>query len=109
MKGQIGIVLLVFALPMVGVDSVQAAQVATPSPVASPIGSPGVSPVAESGRVSPVTMVAQLTGAASINDTEAKYGVAGTDLGHTFAHEGQLYMVFGDTFGTFKSDWRSNV
>jgi hypothetical protein len=67
------------------------------------------SPVAEAGGVMPVKLVAQLTGAASINDTEAKYGVTGTDLGHTFEHEGKLYMVFGDTFGAFKSDWRSNV
>jgi len=92
---------------VVSVAGVQGAQVGTPSPMASLVSSPEASPVA--GGVAPVKMVAQLTGAASINDTEAKYGVTGTDLGHTFEHEGTLYMVFGDTFGVGKSDWRSNV
>ena len=107
MNGRFGFVVLLLALQMLGVAGVHAAQVASPSPMASPQSSPGASPVA--GGVAPVTMVAQLTGATSINDSEATYGVAGTDLGHTFEHEGNLYMVFGDTFGAFKSDWRSNV
>lgn len=113
MTERFGLVVAMLVLPMLGVAGTQGALGGTPSPVASPVGSPGASPsaspVAGLDGVAPVTMVAQLTGAASINDTEAKYGVAGTDLGHTFAHEGQLYMVFGDTFGAFKSDWRSNV
>jgi hypothetical protein len=35
--------------------------------------------------------------------------VGGTDLGHTFFHNGDLYMVFGDTFGREHGDWRSNT
>jgi Domain of unknown function (DUF4185) len=53
-------------------------------------------------------VVAVLTGPNSINHTE-EYGVDGTDLGHTFLHNGAIYMVFGDTFGPAKTDWRSNV
>ncbi|MGH2535250.1 MAG: DUF4185 domain-containing protein [Thermomicrobiales bacterium] len=56
-----------------------------------------------------VEVVATLTGPDGINETHTKYGVDGTDLGHTFEHDGAIYMVFGDTFGPAKSDWRSNV
>ncbi len=54
-------------------------------------------------------MVAQLTGPGSINRTDERWNVHGTDLGHLFEHEGQLVMVFGDTFGPEKRDWRSNA
>lgn len=54
-------------------------------------------------------MVAQLTGPGSINRTDERWNVHGTDLGHLFEHEGQLVMVFGDTFGPDKRDWRSNA
>lgn len=57
-------------------------------------------------------VVAQLTGEAGINATLSRWNVAGTDLGHTFEHRGDLYMVFGDTWGrggTEGSDWRSNT
>jgi len=63
----------------------------------------------EATGVGPTRVVAVLTGSDSINDTAARFGVNGTDLGHTFEHNGALYMVFGDTFGRAKSDWRSNV
>lgn len=63
----------------------------------------------EATGVGPTRVVAVLTGADSINDTAARYGVNGTDLGHTFEHDGAIYMVFGDTFGRHKGDWRSNV
>jgi hypothetical protein len=61
-------------------------------------------PVNEHTRV-----IAQLTGERSINETGSKFGVDGADLGHTFTYDGKIYMVFGDTFGVAKSDWRSNV
>ena len=94
MKLRLGLLLWITALPTLGAGT---ALGGTPpsvaSPVASPTVSPSVSPRAGQGEAAPVKMVAQLTGAASINDTEAKYGVTGTDLGHTFEHEGTLYMV----------------
>ncbi|MDQ4130904.1 MAG: DUF4185 domain-containing protein [Actinomycetota bacterium] len=54
-------------------------------------------------------MVAQLTGAGSMNRTD-RWGVYGTDLGHTFRFGDELRMVFGDTFGErWGVDWRSNA
>jgi hypothetical protein len=54
-------------------------------------------------------LVAQLTGEHSINKTGSRFGVDGADLGHTFVYDGKIYMIFGDSFGVVKSDWRSNV
>jgi len=66
--------------------------------------------------------VAVLTGAGSINDTEARYQVKGTDLGIMWTDErGQILAAFGDTFGAGWAghgsevadpaavDWRSNT
>ncbi len=63
-----------------------------------------------------------LTGAESINDTEARYQVKGTDLGIMWTDErGQILAAFGDTFGAGWAgpgsgvgdpaaiDWRSNT
>ena len=44
-----------------------------------------------------------------INKTGSNFGVDGADLGHTFVYDDKIYMVFGDSFGVAKSDWRSNV
>jgi len=64
-----------------------------------------------------VQLVAKLTGADSINKTDA-VGVGGTDLGHMVNHKGKTYFIFGDTFSTaFPNDcnvpgagcFRSNV
>src|SRR3954471_15215604 len=33
----------------------------------------------------------------TINQTEARYGIAGTDLGNSFEHNGKTYFTFGDT------------
>jgi hypothetical protein len=60
----------------------------------------------------PVEQLYQLTGSATdgaINDTAADYGVYGTDLGSSFLYGDKLYVVFGDTFGENKRDWRSNT
>lgn len=59
--------------------------------------------------VTGVEMVARLIGTEGINDTEHKWGVTGTDLGSMFDKDGKLYIVFGDTFGPEKSDWRCSV
>jgi len=67
------------------------------------------SPTGRDKSIGHLCMVAQLTGPDSANATHTKYQVDGTDLGHTFLHGNRLYMIFGDTFGPAKSDWRSNV
>lgn len=62
-------------------------------------------------------LVAQLSGAEGINQTDTLYQVMGTDLGAIWDNgSGQVLMAFGDTFGKghvgggdFGEDWRSNV
>jgi hypothetical protein len=82
-------------------------------PVATPVAPPAtpVAIAATTDRVLPVEQIAQLTGPSteSLNPTAEAYGVHGTDLGHTFLAGDDLYMIFGDSFGPNKSDWRSNV
>ncbi len=66
--------------------------------------------------------VAVLTGAESLNATEARYRIKGTDLGIMWADErGRILVAFGDTFGAGWTgpgsevgnpaavDWRSNT
>lgn len=63
-------------------------------------------------RVVATEALGQLTGESSPNDTAARWGVNGADLGHMFMHQGKLYMVFGDTFGPpgfGGKNWRSNT
>lgn len=60
-------------------------------------------------RVGVAEVVRQLTGAASANATADRWNVHGTDLGHMFVHNDDLYMMFGDTYGPDGGDWRSNV
>ncbi len=80
---------------------------------------PGAAHPAPRGQAS---RVAVLTGAESINETEARYQVKGTDLGIMWTDErGQILTAFGDTFGTgwagpgsgfgdpAATDWRSNT
>lgn len=75
----------------------------------------GVSPAAEASPVAsedlPLIEVALLTGSdpAAVNQTGRDWTVDGTDLGSSFLHGDQMYLVFGDTFGPNKHDWRSNV
>lgn len=62
--------------------------------------------------VGAVEVAAQLTGPGSVNRTDQRWNVHGTDLGHMFRHDGELFMVFGDTFGPGGFGgraWRSNV
>jgi Domain of unknown function (DUF4185) len=80
---------------------------------------PGTAETAPRGQAS---RVAVLTGTESINATEARYQVKGTDLGIMWTDErGQILAAFGDTFGPgwtghgsevgnpAASDWRSNT
>jgi hypothetical protein len=39
------------------------------------------------------------TGKPTLNQTNKRFGVWGTDLGSSFEHKGKLYFLFGDTFG----------
>lgn len=68
--------------------------------------------------VKSVKQVAKLVGKDSINHTDEKWGVDGTDLGSMFDKDGKMYIVFGDTFGCCipgtggpgnATDWRYNV
>jgi hypothetical protein len=80
---------------------------------------PGVAQSVPLGSANPVAV---LTGSQSINATEARYQVKGTDLGIMWAdNRGQILAAFGDTFGVkwagvtsgFANptviDWRSNT
>ncbi|MGH3777385.1 MAG: DUF4185 domain-containing protein [Pseudonocardiaceae bacterium] len=80
---------------------------------------PGVAEAAPQGRANPVAVI---TGAESINATEARYKIKGTDLGIMWTDgRGQILAAFGDTFGTGWAgtssgfgdpatiDWRSNT
>lgn len=60
-------------------------------------------------RLGSLSVTQQLTGPGSPNETFERWNVGGTDLGFTFFHEGGLYMVFGDTYGRQRLDWRSNT
>lgn len=65
-----------------------------------------------------ISEISQITGQHSINQTEEKFDVTGTDLGSIFDLNDTLYYVFGDTFGNgsqlppgtgHTANWRSNV
>lgn len=60
-------------------------------------------------RLGSLSVTQQLTGPGSPNQTYERWNVGGTDLGFTFFHEDELYMVFGDTYGRQRRDWRSNT
>jgi hypothetical protein len=77
---------------------------------------------AQTGPVSQASAVAVITGAKSINATEARYEIKGTDLGIMWTDErGRILAAFGDTFGPGWTgvssgfakpatiDWRSNT
>ena len=60
-------------------------------------------------RFGSLSVTQQITGPGSPNQTFERWNVGGTDLGFTFFHDDALYMVFGDTYGRERSDWRSNT
>jgi len=80
------------------------------TPAASAVASPEASPVSALPDL-PVEQVAILTGddPQATNRTGERWEVFGTDLGSSFRYKDQTYLVFGDTFGEYKRDWRSNV
>jgi len=53
-------------------------------------------------------MVCQLTGEDALNDTTV-VNVFGADIGLMVSYQGRLHLIFGDTFGPDKWDWRSNT
>jgi hypothetical protein len=74
----VGLAVLMAAVPVIPLPA--AAQVPPPRATATP--------------------VAALTGTQSINETEARYRVKGTDLGIMWTDDrGQILIAFGDTFG----------
>src|SRR5919106_4831441 len=75
-----------------------------PAPTRGPVALP---PLWE--HLGSLSVTQQLTGPGSPNQTFERWNVGGTDLGFTFFHRGDLYMVFGDTYGRERSDWRSNT
>lgn len=40
----------------------------------------------------------------TLNQTESRFGVRGTDLGSSFEHNGRVYFLFGDTIGRHGGD-----
>ncbi|MBW1811709.1 MAG: DUF4185 domain-containing protein, partial [Deltaproteobacteria bacterium] len=44
------------------------------------------------------------TGLATVNQTLARSGIYGTDLGVSFEHDGKLWFLFGDTVGASMAD-----
>lgn len=79
---------------------------ATPAPPPAAPARAASSPMLTVGTVA---KVAQLTGPGSLSATDRRWNLYGADLGHTFWHEGSLYMVFGDSYGPDRQDWRSNT
>ena len=67
--------------------------------------------------VANVEFVGWVTGPRSLNQTDTRYRVDGTDLGSMFALGDTVYIAFGDTYaccrppggGAGGLDWRSNV
>ena len=100
MRFRLGLVAVLMGMAVIGWIPARAQYAASPEATPSDGGRDGMGPLRE---------VAILTGPDSINETHTRYLVDGTDLGHTFFHGNELYMVFGDTFGPAKTDWRSNV
>ncbi|MBI3952210.1 MAG: DUF4185 domain-containing protein [Acidobacteria bacterium] len=40
----------------------------------------------------------------TLNRTESRFGIWGTDLGASFEHDGRIYFLFGDTIGRRRGD-----
>ncbi|MEV0356468.1 DUF4185 domain-containing protein [Nocardia sp. NPDC050697] len=104
-----------FALPAPGV--VPPPQPPAPEPVRPPVDPAPQSPAPAAPRVGEVREVAKQTGASSINRTDKRWQVEGTDLGIMWeSAPGEIAMAFGDTVGNgfhppggMGGDWRSNV
>ncbi|MGQ4597108.1 DUF4185 domain-containing protein [Nocardia sp. R6R-6] len=103
-----------FAFPGPGPDP---GSVPPPPPVQPPVEPAAQSPARPAPRLSPAREVAKLTGANSVNRTDKRWQVDGTDLGIMWeSAPGEIATVFGDTVGRgfhppggMGLDWRSNV
>ncbi|MFC9996382.1 DUF4185 domain-containing protein [Nocardia sp. NPDC127526] len=88
-----------------------------PEPADPPVETAPQSPARALPQVSQVREVAKLTGANSINRTDKRWQVMGTDLGIFWESKpGEVAIAFGDTVGAnfhppggFGDDWRSNL
>ncbi|WP_019932032.1 DUF4185 domain-containing protein [Nocardia sp. BMG111209] len=90
-----------------------------PAPVVHPAEPGAVAPAVPPRQVRSVELVNQVTGHGSVNRTDVRYQVDGTDLGLMWETKpGEVAVVFGDTFGkgwqpggagAEDQDWRSNV
>ncbi|NNH75504.1 DUF4185 domain-containing protein [Nocardia uniformis] len=88
-----------------------------PEPAAPPIDSAPQSPARPAPPVGQVREVAKLTGENSVNRTDKRWQVMGTDLGIMWeSAPGEVAVAFGDTVGHdfhppggFGNDWRSNL
>ncbi|MEV6319772.1 DUF4185 domain-containing protein [Nocardia sp. NPDC051787] len=104
-----------FALPGPGPDPGPVPP--PPPPVQPPVEPAAQSPARSAPRMSPAREVAKLTGANSVNRTDKRWQVDGTDLGIMWeSAPGEIATVFGDTVGRgfhppggMGLDWRSNV
>ncbi|WP_330233478.1 DUF4185 domain-containing protein [Nocardia sp. NBC_00508] len=104
-----------FALPGPGPDPGPAPP--PPAPVQPPVEPAAQSPARPAPRLGPAREVAKLTGANSVNRTDKRWQVDGTDLGIMWeSAPGEIATVFGDTVGRgfhppggMGLDWRSNV
>ncbi|WP_282786117.1 MULTISPECIES: DUF4185 domain-containing protein [unclassified Nocardia] len=88
-----------------------------PEPVTPVIEAAPLAAARPAPAVAQVREVAKLTGASSINRTDKRWQVQGTDLGIMWeSAPGEIAIAFGDTVGRdfhppggFGEDWRSNV
>ncbi|WP_225726043.1 MULTISPECIES: DUF4185 domain-containing protein [unclassified Nocardia] len=88
-----------------------------PAPVQPPTEPAAQTPARPAPRIGEVREVAKLTGADSVNRTDKRWQVQGTDLGIMWeSAPGEIAVAFGDTVGRefhppggMGSDWRSNV
>ncbi|MFD4294766.1 DUF4185 domain-containing protein [Rhodococcus sp. NPDC058532] len=88
-----------------------------PDPQSPPVEPAPVAPAPAAATVDFTSLVAQLTGPGSINRTDKRWQVNGTDLGIMWESKpGEVAIAFGDTFGkdwappgANGTDWRSNV
>ncbi|NKY27381.1 DUF4185 domain-containing protein [Nocardia gamkensis] len=104
-----------FAIPGPGPDPGQVPP--RPAPVRPPVEPAAQSPARPAPRIGPAREVAKLTGANSVNRTDKRWQVDGTDLGIMWeSAPGEIATAFGDTVGRgfhppggMGLDWRSNV
>ncbi|RVW02489.1 DUF4185 domain-containing protein [Rhodococcus spongiicola] len=104
-----------FGIPVPGPDP---GPLPPPPPPVDPAVEPAPrTPAPPTPRIGQVDRVAKLTGAGSINRTDKRWQVQGTDLGIMWeSAPGQVAIAFGDTIGKGfhppggqGGDWRSNV